>query len=42
MLDIMYDAPSDPSIREIVISKDVIAGTEQPLIVQHPKEAMAG
>ena len=33
MLDVMYDVPSDPDIKEIVISEDVVAKGEKPLIV---------
>ncbi len=34
MLDFMYDAPSDSSIRKIVISKDCIEGNRKPHIVR--------
>mgnify|MGYP006233060307 CR=1 FL=1 len=41
MLDIMYDVPSDPSIKEIVITEEVITNAKQPMVV-HQKEALAG
>ena len=34
MLDFMYDAPSDGSIREIVIGKDCIDSNRKPLIIR--------
>ncbi|MCB0319203.1 MAG: AAA family ATPase, partial [Bdellovibrionales bacterium] len=40
MLDIMFEAPSDPDIKEIVISADTITKKELPLVVyQHQKES---
>lgn len=33
MLDLMFDVPSNPAIREIVITPGAVAGTEQPMIV---------
>ncbi|MEZ4754775.1 MAG: ATP-dependent Clp protease ATP-binding subunit ClpX [Bdellovibrionota bacterium] len=40
MLDVMFDVPSDPDIKEVVISEDTIAKKESPLIVyQHQKES---
>ena len=33
MLDIMYDIPSQPGIKEVVINEDVVTQKEQPLIV---------
>lgn len=41
MLDIMYDVPSDTSVKEVVITGEVIREGHQPLLVVH-KEAMAG
>ncbi|MBN1962669.1 MAG: ATP-dependent Clp protease ATP-binding subunit ClpX [Deltaproteobacteria bacterium] len=41
MLDVMYDIPSQKNIREVVISEDVIARKEKPLVVyQKEKEAV--
>ena len=34
MLDFMYDAPSDGSIRKIVIGKDCIDSNRKPLIIR--------
>ena len=33
MLDIMYDIPSQPMVKEVVISEDVIYNREKPIIV---------
>jgi len=33
MLDIMYDLPSQSSIRECIISRDVILKKEKPILV---------
>jgi len=33
MLDIMYEVPSQPNVREVVISEDVIYRKEKPIIV---------
>jgi ATP-dependent Clp protease ATP-binding subunit ClpX len=33
MLDIMYDIPSTPGIRECVIGEEVITGGEEPLLI---------
>src|ERR671930_1169321 len=33
MLDIMYDMPSQPNIKEVVISEDVVTNKEQPIIL---------
>jgi ATP-dependent Clp protease ATP-binding subunit ClpX len=39
MLDIMYDVPSQADIREVVVSEEVIASGEKPLIVYEKEEA---
>ncbi|HMO17341.1 MAG TPA: ATP-dependent Clp protease ATP-binding subunit ClpX [Oligoflexia bacterium] len=41
MLELMYDVPSQPDIKEVVISEDTILRGEQPLIVyeHHPAES---
>jgi ATP-dependent Clp protease ATP-binding subunit ClpX len=39
MLDIMYDVPSQADIREVVVSEEVIASGEAPLIVYEKEEA---
>ena len=41
MLDIMYDVPSNPDIKEIIINKAVIEGSELPQII-YESEKMAG
>ena len=41
MLEVMYDIPSDSEIKEIVITPEVIHGTQQPVKV-FEKEAIAG
>ena len=39
MLDVMFDIPSEPDIKEIVISEDTVAKGEKPLVVyQHQAE----
>ncbi len=40
MLDIMFDVPSNPNIREVVITPEVIEGDAPPVMVLH-KEALA-
>ncbi len=40
MLDLMYDVPSNPSIKEIVITPDVVNKKEAPVVVLH-KQALA-
>ena len=41
MLSVMYDVPSNPQIKEVVISSEVVNGKEEPVIIYH-KKAMAG
>jgi ATP-dependent Clp protease ATP-binding subunit ClpX len=33
MLDVMFDVPSNPNIKEIVITPGVILGSDQPMVV---------
>ncbi|MFM8412488.1 MAG: ATP-dependent Clp protease ATP-binding subunit ClpX, partial [Alphaproteobacteria bacterium] len=33
MLDIMYDIPSQPNIKEVLISEEVITSHEQPIVL---------
>lgn len=40
MLDIMYDIPSNPTVKEIIITPEVITDSKQPVMVLH-NEAMA-
>lgn len=39
MLDLMYEVPSQPDIKEVVISEDTIIKKEQPLIVYEHHQA---
>ena len=39
MLDIMFEVPSEPSIKEVVIKDNVIRKGEKPLTVYEKKEA---
>jgi ATP-dependent Clp protease ATP-binding subunit ClpX len=40
MLDVMYEIPSEPDIKEVIISEDTVAKGEKPLIVyQHAESA---
>jgi ATP-dependent Clp protease ATP-binding subunit ClpX len=41
MLDVMYDVPSNSSIKEVVITPEVVNGQQPPVKVYH-KEAIAG
>jgi ATP-dependent Clp protease ATP-binding subunit ClpX len=40
MLDVMYDIPSNSSIKEVIITPDVVNGTQAPIKVFH-NEAVA-
>ena len=33
MLDVMYDIPSQPNIKEVLISEEVITKHEQPIVL---------
>ncbi len=40
MLDVMYEVPSDPDIKEVIVSEDTVVKGEKPLIVyQHAESA---
>jgi ATP-dependent Clp protease ATP-binding subunit ClpX len=41
MLDIMFDLPSEPDIKEVVVSEDTIGKGESPLVVYHSKKESA-
>jgi ATP-dependent Clp protease ATP-binding subunit ClpX len=41
MLDIMYEVPSQPDIREVAVSEEVIVSGEKPLIVYEKEEEKA-
>ncbi len=42
MLDVMYELPSRPGVKEIVVSDDTIDRKEQPLIVYEKEAEVAG
>ena len=33
MLDVMYDVPSQPTIKEVLVSEEVVTNREQPIIL---------
>ncbi len=40
MLEVMYDVPSEPDIKEVIVSEDTVAKGEKPLVVyQHAESA---
>ncbi len=40
MLDVMYDVPSEPDIKEVIVSEDTVLKGEKPLVVyQHAESA---
>ena len=41
MLDIMYEGPSQPSVREVVISEEVILKKERPIVVYEAQSEAA-
>jgi ATP-dependent Clp protease ATP-binding subunit ClpX len=41
MLDIMYDIPGMPGVRECVIGEKVITGGESPLLIYENKAGYA-
>ena len=41
MLDLMYDIPSNDTIKEIIVTPEVIREGKQPVLVYH-KKALAG
>ena len=41
MLDSMFEVPSEPDIKEVVVSEDVIEKGEAPLVVYHSKKETA-
>jgi ATP-dependent Clp protease ATP-binding subunit ClpX len=41
MLDIMYDIPSMPGVRECIIGEGVITGGESPLLIYENKAGYA-
>ncbi|MCB0331618.1 MAG: AAA family ATPase, partial [Bdellovibrionales bacterium] len=41
MLDMMFEIPSDPDIKEVVVSEDTVVKNEKPLVVYHQQEKSA-
>jgi len=41
MLDMMFEIPSQPDIKEVVISEDTVVKGEKPLVVYHQQEKSA-
>jgi ATP-dependent Clp protease ATP-binding subunit ClpX len=41
MLDMMFEIPSDPEIKEVVVSEDTVIKSEKPLVVYHQREKSA-
>ncbi len=41
MLDVMYEVPSEPDIKEVVISEDTVVNNEKPLVVYQQQEKSA-
>jgi ATP-dependent Clp protease ATP-binding subunit ClpX len=40
MLEVMYDVPSEPDIKEVIVSEDTVVKGEKPLVVyQHAESA---
>jgi len=38
MLDIMYEVPSQPNVKEVVINEEVIYHKEKPLVVYEQQQ----
>ena len=41
MLDVMFEIPSEPEIKEVVISEDTVQKNEKPIVVYHNKAESA-
>jgi ATP-dependent Clp protease ATP-binding subunit ClpX len=41
MLDVMYDVPSDPSIKEVIVNEETIEHNKQPIIVYEEQKESA-
>lgn len=41
MLDVMYDVPSDPNIREVVVSDECVTENKRPMLVYEAKAESA-
>ena len=42
MMDVMFDVPSDETIKKVIITKLAVDGTGKPTIVYHKKDKKAG
>ena len=38
MMDVMYRIPSDESISEVIITKEAVEGTSEPLVVHYEQK----
>ena len=41
MLDVMYDLPSMPGLKECIITREVIVNKERPILISEQKEQSA-
>jgi ATP-dependent Clp protease ATP-binding subunit ClpX len=41
MLDVMYDLPSTQNVKEVIVSEDVVARTQPPILVYHAEQEWA-
>ncbi len=41
MLEIMYELPSIPGLKECIITREVILNSERPILIQEQKEQSA-
>ncbi len=38
MMDVMYNIPSDDSVQEVIVTKEAVEGTAEPLLVHYDRE----
>jgi len=38
MMDVMYNIPSDDSVQEVIVTKEAVEGTTEPLLVHYDRE----
>ncbi|MBQ9549576.1 MAG: ATP-dependent Clp protease ATP-binding subunit ClpX [Lachnospiraceae bacterium] len=38
MMDVMYNVPSDDSVQEVIVTKEAVEGTAEPLLVHYDRE----
>jgi ATP-dependent Clp protease ATP-binding subunit ClpX len=41
MLEVMYELPSIPGLKECIITREVIVTRERPILISEPKEQSA-